>query len=279
MSSLISSVPEESQGKLIDLLKHFPKIFHSWLFYIKTTNPNRYLSILNSMGKCEDVISLYITDAYKENELGKRKESLKKILPVVNTAISAGRKDIQYYKKVQMLRRIDDQIIEDEIKLIDFKLQLCSSLKKMDCVNLTLVECLRYAIVNQKVDVADKMAKSFKVSDRRYWRIKVFALAEAELWDALSVLSEKKSPIGYSPFVEAAVTYHNRNEALLFLKKMSDVEERMNCAMKWHLYEGAVECATRLKDVDTLYQILNQCRVEAVKNEAKNAIALIEGSK
>lgn len=60
------------------------------------------------MGKCEDVISLLITDAYKENELGKRKESLKKILPVVNTAISAGRKDIQYYSTVEIQRRIDD---------------------------------------------------------------------------------------------------------------------------------------------------------------------------
>lgn len=149
----------------------------------------------------------------------------------------------------------------------------------MDCVNMTLTECLRYAILNQKVDVADKMAKNFKVNDKRYWRIKVFALAEAGLFDALSILSEKKSPIGYSPFVEAAITNHNRHEALLFLKKMSDTEERLRCAMKWHLYEGAVECAARLKDVDTLYQILNQCRIETVKNEAKRAIALIEGSK
>lgn len=165
------------------------------------------------------------------------------------------------------------------MKLIDFKLQLISSLKKEDCSNLTLTECLHYAILNQKVDIADKMAKTFKVNDKRYWRIKVFALAEAELWDALAIFSEKKSPIGYSPFVEAAVTYHNRNEALLFLKKMSDTEERLRCAMKWHLYEGAVECALRLKDVDSLYQILNQCRVESVKTEARNAIALIEGNK
>ena len=124
------------------------------------------------------------------------------------------------------------------------------------------------------------MAKAFKVGDKRYWRIKVFGLAEAGLWEVLSDFADKKkSPIGYSPFVEAAIKYHNRNEALIFVRKMSDTEERLHCALKWSLLEVAVECAAKLKDVETLLQIINLSKTDAVKNEAKRCIAIIEGNK
>ena len=63
--------------------------------------------------------------------------------------------------------------------LIDYKLKLIHITKTMDCANMTIVECIRYAILSNKVDIADAMAKAFKVADKRYWRIKVKALAEA----------------------------------------------------------------------------------------------------
>lgn len=85
------------------MLKHFPKIFNSWLLYIHLLNPNRYLTIMNSLGRCEDVFHLLIVDAYKEIDLSKRKEALKKIIPIVKTAISAGHKELQFYEKVRLL--------------------------------------------------------------------------------------------------------------------------------------------------------------------------------
>lgn len=97
------SVPEENQSKLIDILKHFPKIFNSWLLYVRLLNPNRYLTIMNSLGRCEEVFHLLIVDAYKEIDLNKRKEALKKIIPIVNTAVSAGHKELQFYVKVRFI--------------------------------------------------------------------------------------------------------------------------------------------------------------------------------
>ena len=67
---------------------------------------------------------------------------------------------------------------------------------------------------------ADAMASAFKVPAKRYWRMKVRALADSENWDLLTVLGEKKSPIGYAPFVEACMVNHNAREAAAFLEKM-----------------------------------------------------------
>ena len=94
------SVSEENQGKLIDLLKHFPKVFNTWLFFLKITNPNRFLTTIDSLGRCEDVFHMLIVNAYKETDLPKRKEALKKVVSVVNAVVNAGRKEMNYYTHV-----------------------------------------------------------------------------------------------------------------------------------------------------------------------------------
>ena len=163
------------------------------------------------------------------------------------------------------------------MKLMDFQMKLVSQTKLENCLNMPLLETMRFAIMNNRVEMADSMASAFKVPTKRFWRMKVRALADSENWEMLSVFSGKKSPIGYSPFVEACVVNHNMKDAAIYLEMMSDAQERLNCAMKWHLYEGAVKAATKLRDVDTLMKIIDVARSESIKSEAKQAIALIEG--
>jgi len=50
---------------------------------------------------------------------------------------------------------------------------------------------------------ANKLQKQCKVPDKRFWHVKVRALAESGQWDELrKFANEKKSPIGYRPFAE-----------------------------------------------------------------------------
>ena len=56
---------------------------------------------------------------------------------------------------------------------------------------------------------------------RRYWHIKIRALAEGEFWDVLyAFANEKKSPIGYAPFVEVCLKHQNEEQARLYLPKV-----------------------------------------------------------
>lgn len=90
----------EVPSSLLDLMSHFPLVFHSWLFYLEQTDPNRLLSVMNSMGKCDEVVHLLLCDAYNELELAKRKAALQNVQRVIATAVSAGRKDMQFYADV-----------------------------------------------------------------------------------------------------------------------------------------------------------------------------------
>ncbi len=61
---------------------------------------------------------------------------------------------------------------------------------------------------------AAALRKQFSVSDRHFWWLKVRALAESRAWEALDAFAaEKKSPIGYEPFVEVAKKYGAPKEA------------------------------------------------------------------
>lgn len=65
----------------------------------------------------------------------------------------------------------------------------------------------------------------------RYWLLKIRALAEAEFWQVLEAFAkEKKSPVGYRPFVEACLKYGTAEQARPFLPK---VGERGRCDVDW----------------------------------------------
>lgn len=94
----------------------------------------------------------------------------------------------------------------------------------------------------------------FQVSEKRWYWLKVFALATIRDWDALEKFSKEKRPpigkiflvkwklvplllacwstfilflrLGYRPFVEACVDAGEKGEALKYIPKLADLRER-----------------------------------------------------
>ncbi|CAM9893714.1 unnamed protein product, partial [Sphacelaria rigidula] len=55
---------------------------------------------------------------------------------------------------------------------------------------------------------ASSLQKRFRVPDKRFWHIKIKALASVGDWEALRKFSnDKKSPIGYKPFALACMRH------------------------------------------------------------------------
>lgn len=74
---------------------------------------------------------------------------------------------------------------------------------------------------------ASKIAADFKVPDNRFWWLKVKALAELGDFDELEKFSkEKKPPIGFKPFADVCIDAGNVNEAVKYIKKISQAETR-----------------------------------------------------
>ena len=94
-------VPEQ----LLGLLRHFPRVFESWLLYVSELDANRVLQVRNFLGGIDEVASLLIEDALKEIDVNKRRDALKKTLGVVSNAVSAGRKEMLFTQTVETWKR------------------------------------------------------------------------------------------------------------------------------------------------------------------------------
>lgn len=98
ISRSADTVPE----KLLDLLRHFPRIFNSWLFYLQQSDVNRLMNVMNSLLRYEDVFNLLVINAYHQLDLTKRKEAFATIKGVMTNIVNAGRKDLQFYVHVNL---------------------------------------------------------------------------------------------------------------------------------------------------------------------------------
>lgn len=81
---------------------------------------------------------------------------------------------------------------------------------------------------------AEKMKSEYKVSDKRFWWLRIQVLADSFQWDELEKFSKaKKSPIGYEPFVDVCLKRHNVEEAKKYLPKCRNDEK-----VKWYIRAG-----------------------------------------
>ena len=118
----------------------------------------------------------------------------------------------------------------------------------------------------------------------RFWYIKIKALADADFWEVLQLFAnEKKSPIGYVPFVEACISHHREDQAKFFLQKVdlliggvilqiSDVKERLKYSLVCRTFEVALPDAVKLKDTKALAMICEQCDDDEIRNTAEKSL-------
>ncbi|KAJ8956522.1 hypothetical protein NQ318_019242 [Aromia moschata] len=72
--------------------------------------------------------------------------------------------------------------------------------------------------------LAEKFRNDYKIPDKRYWWLKINHLAQSKDWIELEKFSKlKKSPIGYTPFIDVCLQNDNRQEALKCLEEAADI--------------------------------------------------------
>ncbi|KAL8271684.1 hypothetical protein Esti_004397 [Eimeria stiedai] len=94
-------------------------------------------------------------------------------------------------------------------------------------VGLSVMQTIRQLILKMEFGEADALKKTFKISDPRYWRCKIDALADGMHFEELLAFAQfRTSPIGYEPFVEACMRKGNRELALQLVYKVKDPQSR-----------------------------------------------------
>ncbi|KAL2496651.1 Protein VACUOLELESS1 [Forsythia ovata] len=158
---------------------------------------------------------------------------------------------------------------EEHAKLLRIQHDLEVTTKQAIFVDSSISDTIRTCIVLGNHRAAMKVKTEFKVSEKRWYWLKVFALATIRDWDALEKFSkEKRPPIGYRPFVEACVDADEKGEALKYITKLADPRERAEAYARIGMAKEAADAASQAKDGE----LLGRLKLTFAQNAAASSI-------
>ncbi|KOX72193.1 Vacuolar protein sorting-associated protein 16 like protein [Melipona quadrifasciata] len=150
-------------------------------------------------------------------------------------------------------------LTEEQIKLLRYQKSMEDVLQE-SIVGKPLHDTVKVLLLRNELKLADKLRSEYKISDRRYWWLRIQCLAEKGMWNELEKFSKsKKCPIGYEPFVDECLKYNEEREAKKYLPKIRD-ELKVKYLVKLKMINEAVQTAMEQKDVNALTFLLAQCK-------------------
>ncbi|KAK4846180.1 hypothetical protein QYF36_014058 [Acer negundo] len=163
----------------------------------------------------------------------------------------------------------ESKAAEEHAKLLRIQHELETSTKQAIFVDSSISDTIRTCIVLGNHRAAGRVKTEFKVSEKRWYWLKVFALATIRDWDALEKFSkEKRPPIGYRPFVEACIDADEKGEALKYIPKLADPREKAEAYARIGMAKEAADAASQAKDGE----LLGRLKLTFAQNAAASSI-------
>ncbi|XP_011026233.1 PREDICTED: protein VACUOLELESS1-like isoform X2 [Populus euphratica] len=163
----------------------------------------------------------------------------------------------------------ESKAAEEHAKLLRIQHELEVSTKQPIFVDSSISDTIRTCIALGNHRAAMKVKTEFKVSEKRWYWLKVFALATIRDWDALEKFSkEKRPPNGFRPFVEACIDADEKGEALKYIPKLADPRERAEAYARIGMAKEAADAASQAKDGE----LLGRLKLSFAQNTAASSI-------
>uniref|UniRef100_A0A1I8HM62 Vacuolar protein sorting-associated protein 16 homolog n=1 Tax=Macrostomum lignano TaxID=282301 RepID=A0A1I8HM62_9PLAT len=128
-------------------------------------------------------------------------------------------------------------------QLLERQRKLERDLSAQQFAGLSLHATLARLLGNGSEKLAESLRREFEVPEKRWWQLQVTALAKSGRFTELRRLSERKSPIGYAPFVNACQDAGNEAEAVALLPRV-EREQRVRCLCRLRRYAEAIDFAS-----------------------------------
>jgi len=156
---------------------------------------------------------------------------------------------------------LDSKLIQDEIDLINIQEDFDSLSPERIYSNTSISDSIFNSILERQDKKALALKSKFSVPDKRYWWLRIKALSKGEYWDELENFSKsKKSPIGYSPFVQVCLDRNNLSEASKYVLKVTDSREKVDYCILLGMWKEAIDAAVLAKDQKLLVNIANKTK-------------------
>lgn len=128
---------------------------------------------------------------------------------------------------------------------------------QMTFVGLSVVATIRQALKLGNNAVATRVQSEFKVSDGRFWGIKIRALAAEQQWDSLDACTrDRRLPLDMLPFI-AAARHHNAPAGVIarFIARMPKGKKKAEEFAAVGMFPEAAEAAAAARDGELLGRI------------------------
>ncbi|KAF8599358.1 vacuolar protein sorting-associated protein 16 [Ceratobasidium sp. AG-I] len=158
--------------------------------------------------------------------------------------------------------------MDESARLLVFQQQIEKDLEgRAECIGLSVNATIRVCLLNAQTRNAEKLRADWKVPDKRFWYVKLYALTELRDWDALETFARsKRSPIGYEPFVTHLVAKNHMKQAASYVARC-DGPKRADLYVRcgeWRL--AGEECKTRG----------DKAKLEQIRKSAPNSLVARE---
>jgi Vps16, C-terminal region./Vps16, N-terminal region. len=149
---------------------------------------------------------------------------------------------------------------------------------KTSSVTDTIFNVLCYAAVklrdsNKLIAESEKLAKKFKVPEKRLWHTKIRAFAATDQWKNMRQLAESRTkiPISFKYFALEAIKHkQDVSEVLWYIQRVTDGEERYDLFCEAKLWKRALDEAKRLEDTHRVMHIKSVCNSTEIQQMCDN---------
>ncbi|XP_041937037.1 vacuolar protein sorting-associated protein 16 homolog [Alosa sapidissima] len=233
---------EMNRGDFFMTLRNQPVALSLYRQFCKHQEQNTLKDLFNQDDDHQELGNFYVKASYKEKRLEAR-------LSLLQSAVDE-------YNKAK--NEFAAKATEDEMRLLRFQKRLEDD-KGEHLMGLSLQATLQVLLSIGLHKQAEQLYKDFRVPDKRYWWLKLTALAEKEDWEELEKFAKsKKSPIGYLPFVEVCVKRHNKYEAKKYVSKVMP-EQKVKAHLAVGDLEGAADAAIERRNESEISTVLSRC--------------------
>lgn len=162
---------------------------------------------------------------------------------------------------------------DDQLKLIRQQ-TLLEEESEQSYVETSIHDTLNNLLLSGNVKKADQIRKEFKVSDKRWWILRITTLAQLGHFQELESFSKsKKSPVGYLPFIEACAKYGAHHEIGKYIGKVAQ-DQRVLALIKAGSIKQAGDLAMQTRNTNDLDLVLKRCGVEN-RDTAERVVAML----
>uniref|UniRef100_A0A803T410 Vacuolar protein sorting-associated protein 16 homolog n=1 Tax=Anolis carolinensis TaxID=28377 RepID=A0A803T410_ANOCA len=269
----ISRTQERGQKDLFGIILHLKNELNRGAFFMTLQNQPVAMSLYRQFCKHQELDTL--KDLYNQDDDHQELGNFHVRSSYVNEKRIEGRVASlqnavdEYYKAKNEFAA---KATEDQIKLLRIQRRLQDDFDK-PYLDYSLHDTVYNLILEGNHKRAEQLYRDFKIPDKRFWWLKINALAEQGDWEEMEKFSKsKKSPIGYLPFVEICMKHHNRHEARKFAPRVAP-EQRVKAFLLVGDLNQAADAAIERKNETEMSLVLSKCNDTAVAAKINHAKA------